>query len=136
MTSTGLLILTAGLFLILIAGIPAVSYHIRNYKSSRFRITQSANYKWWVYAAVGIGMFLTVMDQSGLNIALPRIAEHFDADLPTVQWVILSYVLATSALVMPMGRLSDMVGRKRVYLIGFVIFVAAAIASRPTGTLA
>ena len=71
-------------------------------------------------------MFLTVMDQSGVNIALPRIAEHFDADIPTVQWITLGYVLSTSAMLMPMGRLSDMIGRKRVYLIGFVIFVAAA----------
>ncbi|MDA1348958.1 MAG: MFS transporter, partial [Chloroflexi bacterium] len=85
------------------------------------RITESPNYHWWVYSAVAVGMFMTVMDQSGLNIALPLIAEHFDADLPTVQWVLLSYVLATSALVMPMGRLSDMVGRKRVLIAGLAV---------------
>ena len=49
------------------------------------RIVESPNYKWWAYSAIAIGMFLTVMDQSGVNIALPRIAEHFDADIPTVQ---------------------------------------------------
>jgi EmrB/QacA subfamily drug resistance transporter len=91
------------------------------------RITESPNYHWWVYSAVAVGMFMTVMDQSGLNIALPLIAEHFDADLPTVQWVLLSYVLATSALVMPMGRLSDMVGRKRVLIAGLAVFMSAAI---------
>ena len=90
------------------------------------RIVESPNYKWWAYSAIAIGMFLTVMDQSGVNIALPRIAEYFDADIPTVQWITLGYVLSTSAMLMPMGRLSDMIGRKRVYLIGFVIFVAAA----------
>ena len=42
------------------------------------RIAESPNYKWWAYAAIAVGMFLTVMDQSGVNIALPRIAEHFD----------------------------------------------------------
>ena len=93
------------------------------------RITDSPNYHWWVYASVAVAMFMTVMDQSGLNIALPRIAEHFEADLPTVQWIVLSYILATSALVMPMGRLSDMIGRKRVLMAGLVVFMGAAIAA-------
>ncbi len=68
------------------------------------------------------------MDQSGINIALPEIADHFDADIPTVQWVSLAYSLATSAMLMPMGRLSDMIGRKRVYIIGMSIFVVMAFA--------
>jgi len=66
------------------------------------------------------------MDQSGTNIALPTIADHFDADIPTVQWISLGYILATSALFMPAGRLSDIIGRKYVYMGGFVIFMAAA----------
>ena len=66
------------------------------------------------------------MDQSGVTIALPRIADHFSADIPTVQWITLIYVLTTSALLMPMGRLSDIMGRKRVYIIGLAIFMAAA----------
>ena len=91
------------------------------------RFTNSPNYRWWVYFAVAIGMFLTVMDQSGVNIALPEISEHFDAALPTVQWLSLGYVLATSAAIMPMGRLSDMVGRKRVYVTGTAIFILFAV---------
>ena len=62
----------------------------------------------------------------GASIALPRIAEHFEADLPTVQWIVLSYILATSALVMPMGRLADMIGQKRVLMAGLVVFMVAA----------
>ena len=90
------------------------------------RIANSANYKWWVYSAVAVAMFLTVMDQTSVNIALPRIADHFGADLPTVQWITLSYVLSTSAMVMPLGRISDMMGRKRVVITGFLIFMGAA----------
>ena len=71
-------------------------------------------------------MLINVMDQSGINIALPRIAEEFAADIPTVQWISLGYTLATSAMLMPMGRLSDMIGRKRVYLYGFALFVVLA----------
>lgn len=91
------------------------------------RFTDSPNYRWWVYIAVALGMFLTVMDQSGVNIALPQISDHFDSDIPTVQWLSLGYVLATSALILPLGRLSDMIGRKRVYMSGFVVFVTFAV---------
>ena len=90
------------------------------------RITSSPNYKWWAYGAVAIGMFLSVTDQSGINIALPRISEHFTADIPTVQWISLGYSLATSAMLMPMGRLADMIGRKRVYLMGYAGFLVFA----------
>jgi EmrB/QacA subfamily drug resistance transporter len=90
------------------------------------RIVESPHYKWWVYFAIAIGMAGTVMDQSGVNIAIPKIADHFVTDIPTVQWVALGYVLSTSAMLLPAGRLSDMMGRKRVYIGGFMIFMAAA----------
>ncbi|MXY47034.1 MAG: MFS transporter [Chloroflexi bacterium] len=91
------------------------------------RITRSANYKWWVFSSVALGLFLTVTDQSGVNIALPRIAEHFGADLPAAQWIALGFTLSTSVMFMPVGRLSDIFGRSHVFMAGFAIFVAAAI---------
>ncbi len=100
------------------------------------RITSSPNYKWWAYGAVAIGMFLSVMDQSGINIALPQISEHFAADIPTVQWITLGYSLATSAMLMPMGRLSDMIGRKEVYLIGYAGFIILAFVGGLSQSLA
>lgn len=90
------------------------------------RITRSANYKWWVFASVALGLFLTVTDQSGINIALPRIAEHFGADLPSAQWIALGFTLSTSVMFMPVGRLSDIFGRTQVFMLGFAVFVAAA----------
>ena len=89
-------------------------------------VARNPNYHWWAYGALFVGLFLTVMDQSGTNIALPRIADHFQADIPTVQWVSLGYTLATSAFLMPMGRLADMIGRKEVYIAGFLVYVCAA----------
>jgi len=90
------------------------------------RIGSSMNYKWWAYAAVGLGIFVTVMDQTGVNIALPRVGEHFSTTIPTIQWVSLGYVLSTSAMLMPMGRLADIITRKRVYIGSLMIFAAAA----------
>ena len=90
------------------------------------RITRSRNYKWWAYITIAMGLFLAVADQSSISIALPSISEHFNADIPTAQWITLVYILSTSALFMPAGRLSDMIGRKYVYMGGFVFFVIGA----------
>ena len=91
------------------------------------RITRSTNYKWWVFASVALGLFLTVTDQSGVNIALPRIAQHFGADLPAAQWIALGFALSTSVMFMPVGRLSDIFGRTHVFMLGFGVFVVAAV---------
>ena len=87
------------------------------------RIVASAHYKWLAYCAIAIGVFLPVMDQSGVNLAVPRIAERFVLDIPTAQWIVLGYVLSTSALLLPMGRVSDMLGRERVFMSGLIAFI-------------
>ena len=89
-------------------------------------ITQSANYKWWVFGIIGVGTFLSVIDHGAVAVALPRIESHFNTDLPTVQWVVVGHLLTISVLVLPMGRLADIVGRKQVYIAGFTMFVLAA----------
>ena len=86
-------------------------------------ISRSASYKWWAFGAIAIGTFISVVSAGSLIVALPTIAEKFDTDLPTVQWVIIGETLTISALLLPMGRLSDIIGRKKVYVAGLVIFV-------------
>ena len=90
------------------------------------RLRTDSSYKWWVFATIAIGTFVSVVDTVSVLIALPDIAAHFQADLPTVQWVVVGNALAISVLILPMGRLGDIVGRKWVYIGGLVIFVAGA----------
>lgn len=90
-------------------------------------VRQSTNYKWWAFIAVASGTFASVADQVSVNVALHPIAGHFDSDIPTVQWVVISYTLTISALLLPMGRLSDIFGLKRVYIIGSLVFALFAI---------
>ena len=90
-------------------------------------ITASANYKWWVFGTISIGTFMSVVSGTGVAIALPTIAVHFETDLPTVQWIFIGEILAISTLLLPAGRLSDIIGRKRVYLWGFAVFILASI---------
>ena len=100
------------------------------YLSPPSRIADSLSYKWWVYGAVAIGLAMTVTDQSGLNIALPQVADYFEVDIPTIQWITLGYVVSTSVMLMPIGRLADMVGRKQVFVGGLVVFMCMAVVGR------
>ena len=78
---------------------------------------------------MAIGLFASVSDHGSVVVALPSISNHFDTDLPTTQWVLIGYALTISALLLPMGRMADIVGRKRVYVLGFVIFTVGALAA-------
>ena len=89
-------------------------------------IKASDNYNWWVFSTIAIGTFLSVVDHGSVLVALPSIERHFGTDLPTVQWIVVGYALAISVLILPMGRLGDIIGRKKVYIGGMVIFVIAA----------
>ena len=103
----------------------------------RPRIAASKNYKWWAFMALAVGSFASVVDHGSVTVALPSIADHFRTDLPTTQWVVIGYALSISALLLPMGRLSDIVGRKRVYVAGFIIFVVGGtLAGSSTSVLA
>jgi EmrB/QacA subfamily drug resistance transporter len=103
--------------------------------SQLIRRPNKIEYKWLVFLATAIGTFVSVLDQSSVNLALPRIAEHFSASIPAVQWVALGYGLTTGSLLMPMGRLSDVIGRKKVYVAGFVIFTAGALLTGSSNSL-
>ena len=91
------------------------------------RITSSPSYKWWAFWTIATGTFFSVVDHGSVLVALPGIESHFDASLESVQWVVVAYALVISVLLLPMGRLGDVVGRRRVYLTGTAIFVLASL---------
>ncbi|MCI0438634.1 MAG: MFS transporter [Chloroflexi bacterium] len=90
-------------------------------------LSRSSNLKWWAFAAVAVGTLTSVINNGSVIVALPTIARHFGTDLSTVQWVVIAESLTVSALLLPMGRLSDLVGRKQVYITGLAIFIVGAI---------
>ncbi len=83
--------------------------------------------KWLVLGAVGSGIFLSTLSGSIINVALPTLSREFDAEFAMVQWVILAFLLTTAALLISMGRLGDIVGKKPVYLAGLVIFTVGSV---------
>jgi len=90
-------------------------------------------YKWRAMLTVSIGIFMATLDGSIVNIALPTLTRLFDTDIPTISWVILSYLLTITTLLLTLGRLSDMYGRKKVFAGGLLVFsIGSALCSLST----
>ncbi|HIH87569.1 MAG TPA: MFS transporter, partial [Methanosarcinales archaeon] len=81
-----------------------------------------SRYKWRAMLVVSIGIFMATLDASIINLALPTLTDYFNTDLATIEWVILSYLLTITTLLLTLGRLSDMYGRKPMFLAGMLIF--------------
>jgi EmrB/QacA subfamily drug resistance transporter len=83
--------------------------------------------KWYVMAAVAMGIFLATIDGSIVNVALPTLVRSFETEFAVVQWVVLAYLLTVTTLMLSMGRLGDMIGKKPLYAAGFVIFTLGSV---------
>lgn len=79
-------------------------------------------YKWHAMLVVSIGTFMATLDASIVNLALPTLTNYFNTDIATIEWVMLSYLLTVTTLLLTLGRLSDMYGRKSMFLAGLLIF--------------
>lgn len=83
--------------------------------------------KWAVLAIVAIGVFMATLDSSIVNISLPTIAHDFGVPLSgAVEWVIIAYLVVTTAVLLTAGRLADMIGRKVVWTAGLIIFTGCS----------
>src|SRR6476661_2445389 len=85
------------------------------------------NYKWWALSCTSVGMLLATINSGTLIIALPDLERSLGTSLLSLVWVILAYMIASTVLVVTAGRLSDLFGRKRAYVIGFLIFTVASL---------
>ena len=85
-------------------------------------VKSSPRYRWFILATVSIGTFMSTLDSSIVNVALPTISGKLHTDLSTIQWVVTAYLLTISSLLPVFGRIADLFGRKRVFSWGFIIF--------------
>ena len=88
-------------------------------------------------AALSLSMLLSSLGTSIANVALPTLADAFAAPFQAIQWIVLAYLLAITTLIVSVGRLGDMLGRRRLLLGGLALFTAASLACglAPTLTL-
>ena len=85
--------------------------------------------QWWLLVAVGFSSLMVSSQTSALNAILPFIARSFGVDIPSIQWVVLAYLFVGTGLLLAFGRLCDIVGQRRMFLTGFVIFIAGSLLS-------
>ncbi|CAN5840473.1 MFS transporter [soil metagenome] len=83
--------------------------------------------KWWVMLTVSMGVLLATIDGSIVNVALPGLVRELDTTFSVIQWVSLGYLLTLATLTLGVGRLGDVMGKKRIYTAGFAAFTIASV---------
>ncbi len=83
--------------------------------------------KWLILSAVSLGTLMSTLDGSIVNVALPAIQQDFASDLTTIEWVVVAYLLVIGSLLLPVGRLGEVLTFRRVYLAGFAVFTAGSV---------
>ncbi len=98
------------------------------------------NRKWWTLGAMCFALFMIMLDNTVVNVALPSIQRDLDASISGLEWTINGYTLSFAVLLATGGRLGDIFGRRRMFLIGVVVFAlssaTAGLAQNPTDLVA
>ncbi len=81
----------------------------------------------WALASLSLSMLMPSLDTSIANVGLPTLAHGFGASFQEVQWIVLAYLLAITTLIVSVGRLGDIIGRRRLLLAGIGLFTAASL---------
>jgi EmrB/QacA subfamily drug resistance transporter len=93
----------------------------------RARIFAEENRKWVTLAAVSVGLFMIMLDNTVVNVALPSIEQDLDADLSELQWIVTGYALTFAALMLVGGKIADAYGRRLIFVVGIAIFTVASL---------
>jgi len=83
--------------------------------------------KWWTLITVCVGIFMLLIDITVVNVALPQIQRSLHSSFSDLQWVVNAYALTLAALLLTAGSIADLVGRKRMFAIGLILFTAASL---------
>ena len=100
----------------------------------RARLVTEENKKWWTLAAVAFGLFMIMLDNTVVNVALPSIQQSLGLSLSELEWVVAGYALTFAALMLTGGKLADLLGRRRVFVAGLVVFTLASLACGLAGS--
>lgn len=93
----------------------------------RSGIFAEENRKWLTLAAVSVGLFMIMLDNTVVNVALPSIERDLHADLSELQWIVTGYALTFAALMLVGGKIADAYGRRLVFVAGIVVFTVASL---------
>ena len=85
-------------------------------------MTERANHKWWTLFAMCFALFMIMLDNTIVNVALPTIQRELHASPANLEWIVNGYVVTFAALILLGGKLGDRFGRKRMFIVGVIIF--------------
>ena len=89
---------------------------------------ERANHKWWTLAAMCFALFMIMLDNTVVNVALPSIQRDLNTTPENLEWTINAYFLSFAALILLGGKLGDRFGRKKIFLVGLAIFTLSSAA--------
>ncbi|HJR94103.1 MAG TPA: DHA2 family efflux MFS transporter permease subunit, partial [Gaiellaceae bacterium] len=90
-------------------------------------IFAEANRKWLTLAAVSVGLFMIMLDNTVVNVALPSIQRDLASDLSELEWIVTGYALTFASLMLVGGKVADAYGRRRIFVLGIVVFTLASL---------
>src|SRR5262245_60864870 len=85
------------------------------------------NRRWWTLGAVSFGLFMIMLDNTVVNVALPSIRADLGISISELEWVVNAYALTFGVLLLTGGKLADLIGRRRIYIAGLLIFTGASL---------
>src|SRR5438309_8069646 len=91
------------------------------------RIFAEENKKWWTLAAVSFGLFMIMLDNTVVNVALPSIERSLHLKISELEWVVTGYALTFGALMLTGGKLADLFGRRLIFVVGLTIFTLSSL---------
>jgi EmrB/QacA subfamily drug resistance transporter len=94
----------------------------------RARIFADENRKWWTLGALAFALFMIMLDNTVVNVALPSIQRDLEIGLSQLEWTVNAYALTFAVLMLTGGKLADFFGRRRVFLIGLALFTLSSLA--------
>jgi EmrB/QacA subfamily drug resistance transporter len=94
----------------------------------RARIFAEENKKWWTLAAVAFGLFMIMLDNTVVNVALPSIEKDLHISISQLEWIVTAYALVFAALLITGGKLADLFGRRKIFIVGLAIFSLSSLA--------
>src|SRR6266511_3399566 len=98
-----------------------------NVNAVRARLFAQENRKWWTLAAVTFGLFMIMLDNTVVNVALPAMQDDLQISQSGLEWVVNAYALTFGVLLLSGGKLADLLGRRRIFIVGLVIFTASSL---------
>src|SRR6516165_1358476 len=100
----------------------------------RSKMFAEENRKWWTLAAVSFGLFMIMLDNTVVNVALNSIQSSLHLKTSELEWVVTGYALTFGAFMLTGGKLADLFGRRRIFVVGLAIFTAASLACGLAGS--